>query len=322
MDSSKRKHARVLIDHYLDPSKRWTPSEEREMRQLVREDDSCADYYNRAVTLHRMMVGAEAGQPSGFERERMMNVVVEEASAAPQRSWFAGWLPTLAGAMAGAAALFIVFANPFQTEQTTETLRPGTDGSGEYIAVRSGTHTTAAFALDISGVVERIDASGAEQQLEYSVTDDGVGIEDSLKFYTTQNTKASAYVTVFGLQDDQKPIWFAPHPAMGTDKSLPVDTEMNKPMPIRNPADPKHADGVLFDHQGMGIRLGSLTIVAVFTAEPLRRQDVNALLSKRSMGMAVEPLLRNGLSLAAEAIVQSTSIMVRPGTYSEGLDEK
>ncbi len=320
MDSSKRKHARVLIDHYLDPSKRWTPSEEREMRQLVREDDSCADYYNRAVTLHRMMVGAEAGQPSGFERERMMNVVVEEASAAPQRSWFAGWLPTLAGAMAGAAALFIVFANPFQTEQTTETLRPGTDGSGEYIAVRSGTHTTAAFALDISGVVERIDASGAEQELEYSVTDDGLSIEDGLKFYTTRNAKTSAYVTVFGLQDDRKPIWFAPHPDMGTDKSLPVEAGNNQP--IRNPADPKDLHGVLFDRSVTNVELGSLTIVAVFTAEPLRRQDVAAVLSGRAVGMAVEPLLRNGLSLAAEAIVQSTSIVVRPGTHREGLDEQ
>jgi len=290
------------------------------MRQLVREHDSCTDYYNRAVTVHRMMVGVDAGQPSGFERERMMNVVVEEASAAPQRSWFAGWLPSLAGAMAGAAALFIVFANPFQTEQAKEKLRPGTDGSGEYIGVRSGTATTAAFALDISGVVERKDGTGTQQELEYSVIDDGLSIEDGLKFYTSRNVKATAYVTVFGLQDDRKPIWFAPHPDMGTDESLPVAAGKN--IPIRNPADPKDLHGVLFDRSVTSVELGSLTIVAVFTAEPLRRQDVAAALSKRGLDMNVEPLLRNQLALPTNTLVQSAAIVVRPGTHREGLDEQ
>jgi len=321
MDSPERKKLQGLLDRYLNPTVGWTEADDRNMRQLVREHDDCAEYYDRAVTIHRMMVGAEPGQPSGFEHDRMMQVVLDAtAEKAPKKSWLSAWMPSLAGAMSAAAVLlFVVMGTP---EFSDSALGPdkGPAGEEDYIGSRGGAQEKAVVSLDISGVLAADNASSATVDREYNPIEDGFFYGDLLKFYTSNRTDALAHVVIVGVQEGQKPLWFAPHPAMGTTQSLVAAP--GALMPVRNPADPLDQNGVLFDAKATPWQVGALTIVAVFTPTPLERAEVTAVLQQAAPGSDWTRVLTQGLALPESSVVQTTTVTVRPGSHSETVNER
>ncbi len=112
MAISSHKSADRLISRYLDPGKRWDARSETALRTSLREDDTVRERYRRAVTAHRLMVGADPQFPSGFEERRMCEALVESvsqgATAKPIWRRSAVW-----GALVvGAAAALLVTLQP------------------------------------------------------------------------------------------------------------------------------------------------------------------------------------------------------------------
>ena len=81
MDSRNLRKTKALCVRYLDPNRSWTGTHDRALRTLVREHSDCAAWYDRAVTIHRELVGANPMLPSAFERNRMAAAAVDSAVA-------------------------------------------------------------------------------------------------------------------------------------------------------------------------------------------------------------------------------------------------
>ena len=295
MASSKLNQCEVLLDQYFDPGVQWNASLDGKLRSLVREHDECAVAYDKAVTVHRLMVGASPELPSGFERNRMMDAVVE-AAIGPQRSiWSLFTLPSfsLGAAMAtGLAAILIVFAGPQMMERIgiTKDVK-----ETAYIGARGVLGPELRGGIGLSGVTE--------SELEYEITATGTNayIEDYLRVYTTRLDPELEYAFVFGVQETS-PLWYWPDPA---------NNEGTKSMLV-----PQGELKLSGRHQ-----TGTLKVVALFTVQPVELNAVaDALANELSMD-TLEERLRNRLGLSEPNVIRVITINVVAGSKGEDSNE-
>jgi hypothetical protein len=311
MDFHNHEKTQALVERYLDPATQWTPNLDKQMRGSLRSCDDCADHYSRSVTLHRMMVGADAEAPSGFERERMMTAVVDDVAKAKAKQpfWVAWRLPALAGALAAAAVVIIVVGNPTQK---------GADAppADEYIGSRGGTHVDSRAHLDMSGVseVEECTAGNVGCKMverEYEVKETALYLGDALKLYTKNTDEKLHYFMIVGVQRGSKPVFLAPHPDMNTDRSLAL--KVGERLPVTNPADADDIHGVLFPLKAL-FSAGQMTLVTLFTQDALTRGAVERVLADAHARTDLGALLRDKLQLNDNDIIQAETVDMALGS--------
>lgn len=310
--SSRRGDA--LIARYLDPRKGWGPKLDDELRALLRGSVACAAEYDRAVTLHRLMVGADPLLPSGFERGRMMAALLLEPtpSPAPMLSQvLARWMrpAMIACGAALALALVVVVARPAGQGLTLP--------DDVYVGQRGGELYGLTVGVGVGGVT----ADGREY--EAMAGDSALYLDDYVRVTTTRVVDTHRWVLVVGLQDGRDPIWYEPDPEHGTTQS--VAAEEGKMIPLGGSADP-------FEVKLFGRHVvGPLQVVAVFSAEPIEVARMAEILRKIrelppeaafafGFGPDLGTMVEESLELARPPIIRILSLEVRSGSRTEAND--
>ncbi len=294
MGSAEHRKFGALLQRYLDPAAEWAMDDDLSMRTAMRESEECARAYDRAVSMHRLMVGADPMLPSGHERRRMMLAVldaVESVEASQSSIWerFASWLKPLALASAAVAALLVVG----QTD-TVERVVPTED---VYIGSRGITFDLT-VGIGVSGVTED------STEYEAVAGDTALHIDEYMRIYTTREVDLFPNVFVFGLQDGF-PLWYAPDPEHGEDGSIAA--ERGRSIPLGGRADP-------FEIKLSGRhKVGSLQVVALFTDEPVSVTLVAEALSSRPDFVPVETWLEASLKLTSTGRIRILDLEVEPG---------
>ena len=268
--------AERLIRRYLDPTRSWSGSQDARMRALLRDDEEARGLYDRSVGLHRAALGGDPSQPSGFESRRMMETVLEHASAPAERESLApvrGWVTAMA-----TAALVLVVVQPWSTQPEDELRARGT--AEERIA-------EGLVGMGVSGVPS---GGGAEYEV---IASKRVAAGDYLRFSYSNERNELGHLFVFALQERKTPHWYAPMPPYenrsavighGTGETLPFEIEIGD----------SHA-------------AGRLRIVAVFSEASLEFDSTASRLGPDLFGLADEALIeevRSRLNLSTSAVIQ------------------
>ncbi len=295
MASVGHSRARALTARYLDPRRPWTGADAAALRAHLAACDPCRAAYDEAVCAHRALVGGDPAVPSGFEARRQLDALLGPApDAAPPLLW--RWLRP--GAYALTAAL-VALAVPFGPWWPAE---PPPQPRG------------AASAAPVAGLgVSGVDQHGREYEVLASA---GAHRGDWLRFSYSIDAAAPAAPThlfVFGLQPGAPPLWYAPMPPDEA-ASLPVAPGRFVALPFESRLSPRHADG-------------PLTVVALFTRRPLTLDQVAAALPDPAPALGAAPpaavaaLLRHGLDLGPDAVVQLLPTRVLPPSTSPDASE-
>lgn len=301
-----RARAEALLSRYLDPTGRWTAKEDRTLRELVREHASAREVHDRAVLTHRMMVGADPDLPSGFEQQRMMNTLMEalplpkmaaEPAAEARRPWWAVWLRPLS---VGAAALALGLVLLVSSSRVEQIVSPDVSiDPADILLPRGPGGFELTVGIGISGV--------AGDAREYEALQPGTSlyIEDRMKITTTRQVDDYPYVLVFGLQPSRPTIWYYPDPAEGEHGSQPVPQDKFVPL------GPTGA-GIEFQLGGRHVT-GPLTVIAVFSRQPVQVSTIAAVLPGWDGGLSIEERVRLGTGLAEDGIIRILDVSIREG---------
>ncbi len=262
MGSAEHKKFEALLERYLDPTERWSVGDEASLRTQVRESEECAGAYDRAVSVHRLMVGADPMIPSGHERQRMMASVldvIEAAEASRETAWsrLLVWLRPAALIGAAVACLLVVVS--------TDTIERVIPSEELYVGSR-GMHFDLNVGIGVSGVTED------SAEYEAIAGESALHIDDYMRLYTTRAIDKFPYLFVFGLQDGW-PIWYAPDPE--SSESASIEIERGRSIPLGG-----STDGFEIKLSGRH-KVGPLTVVAMFTDDPLNLGKVADVLAQR-----------------------------------------
>lgn len=203
-----------LVDRYLDPSKTWSESRDKKMRQGLRENEGARAYYNERVVGHRLLVGADPAHPSGFESERLLTSLLDGAAPERSASRASMWI-RISPLLAGAAALFIFLQPPSDTTGSIPNVTQSAETPhAEYLGARGVQAADIPAGLGIEGVPI---AGGVGYEVVNSA---GIWIGDALRLRTLNTDPRLAYLFVFAMQAKGECLWYAPLPAEG--QSLPI----------------------------------------------------------------------------------------------------
>ena len=285
-------HVRRLVDRYLDPRRGWTPALDRQMREHLRGCDRCRGHYDRAVTLHRLMVGLPPSQPSGHELRRGMVAAISPLPL-PENQRQGLWRP-----IAAFAVLALVASTALLSRETTKPANPD-----DYIGARGaapGKTADALVGVGVSGVTE----SGRE----YEVVAEGTAwLSDYLRFFYTSEDRDLRYLFVFGLQDAPTPLWYFPLPEELRSVSIQAGTDARS---VQLP----YETGLAARH-----RAGPLRVVALFSERPLDLTAVALALESRPWHdpfgrWAVAQHLREALGQTQRVVVRELTLTIVPGS--------
>lgn len=278
--STSRAHRRATraTARYLDPRRRWTAAEDRQLRAHLEACGTCRAHHRRALGLHRALTSGDPTQPTGFETARRRDVLLAGlgAPAPTPKTW---WRPALAPLAAAAAVLLLAVGAP----------APVTSERPE-LQARGAADARPLTGLGVTGVSEAGD--------EYEVIASGRADQgDWLRFTYTNERPELRHLFVFGLQAGQPPAWFAPLPEEGESLSITTGRFLS----------------VGFESRVAARTVpGPLTVIALFTPDPVRLADVaQALGGLRPLTpAALEHLLRErlGLPAAAKVHIQRTGV--------------
>jgi len=255
------------------------------MRSLLRDDDEARAFYDRSVALHRLALGEDPAQPSGFEARRMREVVVETACSTPARaSMFSvrGW----ATAVTTAALLLLVF-------------KPWVPAPSESVQSRGAAQSRLDAGLVGIGVSGVPAGGGAEYEV---VASKRVAKGDYLRFSYSNERNELGHLFVFGLQERRAPHWYAPMPPY-ENRSLAIEHATGETLPFEAAIGEAHARG-------------RLRIVAVFSERSLTLEQATAQLGPSLFSLSdveLEAAVRDRLSLTGNAMVQILETRVDVG---------
>ena len=296
----------ALVGRYLDPTSSWTGAQDRELRDLCRDSEACGTAYDRAVTIHRLLVGADPDLPSGFEQQRMMAVLIEPSPMPrtiepnPLPRSILGWLRP---ALLGAAALLVVGA-VLTSGQVRRAIFPE-ERAGDYDFVARGAD---GFELTVGIGISGVTKGG--QEYEAVAVDlaerSGLFLEEYLRISTTREVDELGHAFVFGMQpSSREPIWYSPNPEEGEHESRPV--EMGRAVPLGGSENP-------FEFQ-LSVRhgTGALRVVAIFTAQPLSVTAVRSAIDAWPEHVPLEDWLRGMLGLASDGVIRILEVEIAPG---------
>ena len=255
------------------------------MRELLRDDEVARAAYDRSVALHRAALGGELDRPSGFESRRMMDAVVETATAPQAREsgvQLRGWVTALA-----AAALVLFVVNPW-TPQPQEQIQSRGAPQERMEAGLVG--------LGISGVPA---SGGAEYEV---VASKRVAAGDYLRFSYSNERNELGHLFVFALQERKTPHWYAPMPPF-ENRSAVIGHQTGETLPFEAKIGASHG-------------VGRLRIVAIFSEESLKFDSTASRLGPDLFGMSEQELsdtIRARLELSDKAVVQVIETRVEQG---------
>lgn len=304
MKPVSHKTAQKLIARYLRVDKGWDGARDARMRSHLRECDACAAQYDRAVTLHRHLVGGDPLMPTAFERGRMMDATIQlSAGLRPIPTpgpRFAVW-GALAGLAAAALLVFTVGTDPGRLGfESPEETYVGARGSGFYAL---------SVGIGLSGVTR--------SQREYEIVADGTRayLDDWMRISTTRVVDDYPYVFIFGMQEGREPVWYYPDPEheAGRSQRVPLGTAV----PLGAPED---AFEYKLDERHVE---GHLSVVAIFTTTPLGLDTVKNALDGRRSPISIDSEIAFGhlgfeeASVADGAIVRILEVEIVPGSRED-----
>ena len=291
-----------LIARYLDPSEPWSAKDDARMRASLRESEALRALYDKRIVAHRLMLGLDAGTPSRVEQERQMTATVGLAlqanTAEATSAWgLPAWTMPLAGAAAAALVAVLVTSQPSPSPSPSPLAgAPAADPSrNDYLGARSGNRDAPRAGIGVSG----INAQG----VEYEVLHDRAWIQDRIRFFYRCDDAELNHLFLFGLQGDENPRWYYPLPAEDEHASIPAqcgsDTERTQ----------LQGDTLLAKRHSPG----SLTVIGIFTQDPLSHEAVAQALEGRVNEVlegAFDDNLRRALSLDPDAVVSVANLWI------------
>lgn len=253
--------AAELVRRYLDPTRSWSPDLDAEMRALLRIDDAARMLYDQSVVAHRLAVGADPEQQSGFERERMMAVVLDEAVGVEASE--GAWARLTSGltirwlSAAAAVALLLLVVRPWTPMEAADELR-----------ARGGETAETLVGFGISGV----DDEGQEYE---AIASGALSMGHHIRVTYINDDPRLGNLFVLGLQEDNPLVWYAPLPPLETTSVGITRGKGALPFEIRVSA--RH-------------KIGPVKVVAIFSAEPVSTQRVERALDGTLAAMSAEAL--------------------------------
>jgi hypothetical protein len=195
MSSRNVAQVRKLVEQYFDPRAKWTPSHDRALRDLLRNDQEARQVYDRAIAAHRLLLGLSPTTPSALEQRRLEAAVAPEPVAKPAWLW-----PALFGAAAAAAVAVAVVPGagqralpefgPAQSNDRTNGKGPGGDAA------------EADLGLGITGVKENRGVYEAHSAPLFR--------DDYVRFSVRCRREGLTHVGIVGLQHGREPVWYMP----------------------------------------------------------------------------------------------------------------
>lgn len=290
MSGRDTRRVRALVARYLDPRRSWRAAHEAEARALRRQPDGHRVWV-RAIALHRALVGAPEGLPSGVERQRQLATLLAGAGIEPARPARPWW--HLAGPLTGVAAavLVAVFWN---------TATP----NDEWIRARglSGDiHRHATVGVGVGGVTD----DGREYE---PISSKSVRIEDWLRFSYTNESRQLGWLYLVGLQEHDDRLAIRPiAPLPDEEQSLEITRGRFRQLPFETRLASRHEPG-------------PLRLLALFTARPLSVSEVDRALAALDSGAhtalpsELEAELRTRLTLSPNDVVQVLDTRIVAGS--------
>jgi hypothetical protein len=282
MVSEPHKRTEVLMGHFLDPQRAWNAASDGELRSLMEQSEDAKRLYTDMIILHRLLVGNDAEEPTGFERQQRLNALMDATAEPVEASvGLSDWLGVRFWAFIGSlavAALAMMMFWPGVDMQEDASLRARGDDSVVDNHVMVG--------LGISGVTE----SGNEYEV---LASNEAGSNDYFRFYYTNENKDIEHLFIFGLQEGRPVIWYAPLPPEET-KSLAIDVGRSIKLPLENRLAARHSQG-------------ALKVVALFTRKSILSDTVENAINANLWGLdesAFTEELTRRLGLASEDIIQ------------------
>jgi hypothetical protein len=282
---------RALVARYLDPRKGWSAGDETRARAL-REDPEARRAWTRAIALHRAMVGAPAGMPSGVELRRQAGIAQAAAGLGDRAPRTAGWWRILAPLPAIAAGVLIALFWNTGSPSTEWIKARGINGNIEHGPI---------VGIGVGGITD----DGREYE---AIASSAVRIDDWLRFSYTNERAEIRWLYLVGLQPDGDHLAtraIAPLPEEG--RSVAISTGRFVQLPFETRLAARH-------------EVGRLRLVALLTSAPLTVPDVErGLSSLASSAMTTLPsdlevLLRERLRLSPGDVVQILDTHIVPGS--------
>ena len=302
--SISHRKALALVERYLRVSKSWDARRDSDLRSHMRECRECAATYDRAVTIHRMLVSADSMLPSAFERQRMMDATLERSTGlrpipTPGPAWLR--FGTLSAIGAVAIALLILRPAVLPTglgqwgEETAEE---------DYIGARGTGFHDLNVGFGLSGVTR------SEQEYEIVAKGTYGYLDDWMRISTTRVVDDYSYVFIFGLQDGRSPIWYYPDPSHedGLSQPAPFGTAIALGAPgdaFEFKLSERHVDG-------------ALTVVAIFSRTPLELSEVEEAVKGHGAPILDEPAIAVGYGqFASDALIRILEVTLVPGSRED-----
>ncbi|MFT5431344.1 MAG: hypothetical protein ACI9OJ_002023 [Myxococcota bacterium] len=296
--------AQKLIARYLRVGKSWNAQKDSQMRSHLRGCPDCAATYDRVVSLHRSLVGADPLMPTAFERGRMMKATLQTTSIRPIPTPGPRWLAwgSLATVAAVAAILFVM------RPPVAQLTGGGGDADEDYIGARGGGFYDLTVGIGLSGVTKR------EREYEIVAEDTEGYLDDWMRITTTRLVDNYPYVFIFGLQDGRAPVWYYPDPGHEEGASRPVPSGASVPIGPAGDAfefklSERHVDG-------------GLMVVAIFSNEVIALDTVKEALDGRRDPFTAAPVTAfPGLGFASDTIIRILDVTLVPGSREDS-DER
>ena len=311
MASGDLKRTTALVARYLDPAAGWSTDDDRALRGLCRDDEACASEYDRQVTLHRALVGADPMLPSGHEQQRMMSAVLDAVSVTesafapiPTPSPLFRWLRPMMGVLAGACAVLAVVVG--MSDDTTILRVP----DEAVVNSRGSGFFDLTVGVGVSGVTE----DGREYE---AVHGDGVYMDDYMRIYSTRAIEDWPLILVVGLQRGRAPIWYHPDPEHGTGRSQRVELGQSVPLggsdvPFEFKVSGRHTPGAL---QVLGIFSGRAQTVERVAAALADYEVLRGAMTAADGGtIGLDRFLEIRLGLQSDGIIRVLDVDVQAGS--------
>jgi len=230
-----------------------TGSESEALASHLQSCDDCRRKYEREVLFLRAAAGGEMSSPLGVESRVLMEETLHRlglAQPAPRQDGLPMWARYVWGTIAAVALLVLVFPPAPPQDHPL-------NGDHSYLASRGEEDELPEVGLGLSGVDQR--------GLEYEVVESGNAcLEDALRFYVNSRNPDIGYYFLFGLQPEREVLWYFPLPEEGRSYTMERDGDAEGILmvPFEIELEQRHVPG-------------PLTVVGLFSAEPLSHQVVS-----------------------------------------------
>jgi hypothetical protein len=235
--------------------RRWlgsglTAGESAKLKAHRDKCQDCRDEYGRQTAQYRAACNLPLDQLSGREENLLLEEVLVQAGVTSPKTVPSLFIlhPSWTGGIAAAAAvLLIVLSGVFQSPVNLTALKH------DALNTRGAPVHLPAAGLGLSGV----DPGGQE----YEILESGrVCLEDTLRFYVTVREEYRYYF-IFALESD-KALWYFPLPEEHSSYLLDSIPVFSHPVAHEIQLAHRHVEG-------------PLTVVALFSHEPLKHRDVS-----------------------------------------------